>query len=224
MTNRQIWRKWTLYCAFGEFIGIGVAGGIAFGVNATIGEPKTIVMKILVLLIMLIAGFFEGLLLGTFQWKALKDKLPSVPQKEWIFYTVLVAVLGWFLGMLPSLFFMPTNVKNNQDLNFNFESPLAFAVLSIITGLILGAVFGLFQWFVLKKYVEKASIWIVANSLGWGLGLGWIYLFASLPNENSNLVVNIIWGFIGGLLAGLSVGSVTGLFLIKLKEKKNNHR
>lgn len=217
--DKKLWLKWTIYCAFGELIGIGIASLVAFGANTIIGEPQNLQMKFLVLLCMLIAGFLEGLLLGFFQWKALKDKLPSIPKKEWIFYTVLVAVIGWFLGMLPSLFFIPANSLNNNEQPINFDNPLIFAVLSVGTGLLLGAIFGLFQWFALKKYVIKSYQWIIANSLGWGIGLGWIYLFASLPNESSHVAMNVFFGIIGGLLAGLSVGGVTGLFLIKLEKK-----
>jgi len=220
MTNKRIWKKWTLYCATGELLGIGCAGAMAFVVNSVIGEPKTLLLKLCVLLLMLLAGFIEGLLLGIFQWNAIKYKFPKMPGNLWVLYTVLVAVLGWFLGMLPSLFFLPTEPSpNGNSQTIDFNNPIIFALLSIGTGMVLGALFGLFQWFVLRRYAQKAYRWIIANALGWGLGLGWIYLFASLPDENTTLIINITLGVIGGLLAGLCVGGVTGLYLIKMKEK-----
>jgi uncharacterized integral membrane protein len=214
------WLKWTIFCALGELLGIGIAGGIAFVVNTTIGEPETFLTKLLVLLVMLLAGCIEGFLLGTFQWHVLQERFRKIPKREWVFYTVLVAVIGWFLGMLPSLFIISGNTNSVQDTTtIDFEHPLLLALLSVASGLVLGAVFGLFQWFVLKKYVHKAYKWITANALGWGLGLGWIYLFASFPNENTSLIFNILTGISGGLLAGLSVGAVTGAFLLRLEEK-----
>ncbi len=160
----------------------------------------------------------EGYLLGTFQWHVLKDKFAALPKREWVFYTVLVSVLGWFLGMLPSLFFISNNDVTPTS-SIDFEDPIVFAVLSIGSGLVLGSVFGLAQWFSLRQYAEAAYKWIIANALGWGLGLGWIYLFASLPTEQTSLTFNIMMGVIGGLLAGLSVGSVTGIFLVRMKEQ-----
>lgn len=220
LPNKKLWAKWTTYCALGELLGIGFAGAMAFAVNSMIAEPQTFLVKLLVLFLMLVAGFIEGSLLGIFQWNALKVKFPKIPKSQWVFYTVIIAVFGWFIGMLPSLFFMPSQtstISNSQP--FDFDNPIIFALLSVGTGFILGALFGLFQWFVLRKYVQQAYQWIIANTLGWGLGLGWIYLFASLPNERTTLLTNSMFGVIGGLLAGLSVGGVTGLFLVKLKEK-----
>ncbi len=219
MTNKRILKIWTLYCATGELLGIGCAGAMAFVVNSVIGEPKTLLLKLSVLLLMLFAGFIEGLLLGIFQWNAIRYKFPKIPRNHWVLYTVLIAVLGWFLGMLPSLFFLPTEPSpNGNSQTIDFNNPIVFALLSIGTGMVLGTLFGLFQWFVLRRYAQKAYQWIIANALGWGLGLGWIYLFASLPDENTTLIINITLGVFGGLLAGLSVGAVTGLYLVKLKE------
>lgn len=218
---KKLWLKWTIYCAAGELLGIACAGGIAYLVNAFIGEPQSTKTKLLVLLIMLIAGLIEGTILSWFQWKVLVRKFSTLPQKIWMFYTILVAALGWFLGMLPSLFFAAGSSEIGEpDASWNFSNPFIFAVLSIGSGLILGAIFGLFQWFALRKYAQKAYLWIIANALGWGLGLGWIYLFASIPTEQSAIYFNIGMGVIGGLLAGLSVGAITGVFLVRLEAIK----
>jgi hypothetical protein len=220
--NYSLWKKWTLYCAAGELLGIGAAGAIAFGVNTAFGEPQSMGSKLLVLASMLIAGALEGTLLGLLQWQALKDKFSTIPRREWWFYTVLVAVLGWFLGMLPSLFFIPAADPNQAPSNsgLDFNNPFIFFGLSLGSGLVLGAIFGFFQWLVLRKYADKAHQWILANALGWGLGLSWIYLFASLPTEYTSVAFNILMGIIGGLLAGLSVGAVTGIYLLKLRPLK----
>ena len=182
------------------------------------GEPTCISSKLIVLVSMMIAGSIEGLVLSWFQWKVLVTKFKTIPRKEWMFYTVLVAVLGWFLGMLPSLFLVPTqsNISESNEA-LDYSNPLVFAFLSIVFGLILGAIFGLFQWFSLKKHAQKAYKWIIANALGWGMGIGWIYFFASIPTQESSMAFNILMGTLGGILAGLSVGAVTGIFLTKLQ-------
>jgi hypothetical protein len=214
------WLRWTLNCAFGELIGIALAGAIAFSVNYAVGEPETFLPKLLVLLAAMLSGFVEGSLLGFFQWRILKERFTRMPRREWIFYTVAIAVLGWFLGMLPSLFFIPQEAASTEPGGVDTDSPFLFAGLSIAVGLVLGALFGLFQWFSFRKYAQKAGKWIIANALGWGLGIGWIYLAASLPDENTSLQVNIGLGLIGGALAGLSVGAVTGVFLVGMQPKR----
>jgi len=215
-----LWKKWTINCAIGELLGIACAGGIAYFINWSIGDPQSVGAKSIVLLAMMFAGLLEGSILSYLQWKVLVTKFSKIPQREWLFYTALPGVLGWFLGMLPSLFIMPENTTDTKlNPNFDFFNPYVFGLLSISMGLILGAIFGWFQWFSLRKYAKKAYKWIVGNALGWGLGLGWIYLFASIPNEQSSLLFNLLVGAIGGVLAGLSVGAITGLFLENLESE-----
>lgn len=159
--------RWTFNCAMGELAGIGAAGAIAFGVNSSLGEPETIGAKVLVLLAMMGAGLVEGSVLGWMQWRALRHKFGKVKRNEWVLFTALVAVLGWMLGMLPSLFGGsavedPAAAPSDID----FSDPLVFGMLTIGMGLALGALFGIFQWLVLRKYVAKANRWILANALG----------------------------------------------------------
>jgi len=214
-------RRWILHCAWGELLGIGAAGMIAFGVNQVIGEPVTLLQKITVLITMLGAGALEGGLLGWFQWQVLKDRIPILPAREWVGLTVAVAVLGWFLGMLPSLFFLNPGPTNTTAAAPSFlQNPWVLIIITIAMGLLVGALFGLFQWFALRKYVMGAGSWITANALGWGLGLGWIYLAASWPDENTSLPIIIISGIAGGILAGLTVGFITGLYLPALTQNQ----
>lgn len=217
MERRQFWIKWTINCALGELIGIACAGSIAFLTTMYFGEPETIGIKFLTLFAMIIAGTIEGTVLSLFQWHILVKRISSIPRKEWMLYTIMVAVLGWVIGMTPSLFFVtedadPQGVPVEPD-------PVIYYMMSIILGICLGALFGLFQWFVLKKYVKKASRWILANMMGWTLGMFFIFLFASIPDENSSLPFIILSGAIGGILAGVSVGIVTGRTLLSLELK-----
>lgn len=219
--HNPYWRKWTLSCAAGELLGIGCAGAIAFAVNHAVGEPVTLAEKLTVPGCMLVAGTIEGTVLGWLQWRVLKEKIQTLTAKDWIGMTVLIAVLGWFLGMLPSLFFIPNEPNPTEaPAPSAFENPWVFAALSISAGLVLGALFGLFQWFALRKHVPKSANWIGANALGWGAGLGWIYLFASLPTEQTPLWGNVLLGVTGGILAGVSVGAITGIFLLKIVSSK----
>jgi hypothetical protein len=214
-----LWKKWTLNCAAGEVIGIASAGLIAYLVNTLIGEPTNLDEKLLVLVAMLLAGFVEGGALAWFQYRILRTKFTSMRQKEWMFYTVLVAVLGWFWGMLPSLFLIPQQINGQGESNWDLSNPFLFSAMSIGMGLVLGAIFGIFQWFPLRKHAEKAYLWIIANALGWGLGLAWIFTFASIPTEESSMLFVVLMGAIGGILAGLSLGAVTGYFLERLTPK-----
>ena len=207
-----LWRDWTLSCAAGELIGIGVAAGVATLLLLTIGEPETGAERWGVLVAMVGAGAIEGTAIGFFQWRVLRRPFPGISARAWVGTTVAVAVIGWFLGMLPSTLAAP-NVAAQDP----FDPPLWMtALLATFTGLGAGLVFGLAQWGVLRRHARNASSWIVANALGWGLALAWIYAAAALPAEGASLGTVIAIGSAGGILAGLSVGAVTGGFLLQI--------
>lgn len=83
-------------------------------------------------------------------------------------------------------------------------------------GLVLGAIFGLAQQRVLRRYIGHSNQWIIANSLAWGAGLWWVYLGASWPKGGEPVWILVLSGVISGLLMGLTVGVVTGWFLLKM--------
>lgn len=216
-----LWRRWTLYCAAGELLGIGSAGAIAFAVNHLVGEPTTLPAKLLVLGAMLLAGAIEGFLLASFQWRVLHQQLPGVPLAGWRAYTMAIAVLGWLLGMMPSLFLFDEPAAEGQAAAAPpaiLDNTWFVMGASAVMGLVVGALFGGFQWMVLRRHVHRAGRWIWVNALGWGLGLPFIYLGASIPTADSSIAVNIAMGVLGGLLAGLSVGAVTGRALVEMRE------
>lgn len=214
-SNKRYWLNWTIACGMGEFLGIGVAAGIAFLHIHFLGEPQTIGQRLLVIVVMVLAGIIEGLVVGSFQWSVLRRKFANLKVPNWLIVTALGAATAWLLGMLPSTFFAPEpSTASSESLEF---SGAQFALLAVLSGIVLGALFGAFQWVELRKHTAKASRWILANLFGWTVGLTIIYLGASAPLVETGLVAVIIIGTISGLLAGLSVGAITGLFLVKLK-------
>ncbi|WP_128543236.1 LapA family protein [Larkinella soli] len=207
------WKTWALSCALGELLGIGAAGAIAVAFNHLLGEPGTTAGKALNMAVMVSAGVLEGSLLGWFQWRVLRLRFPRIPAREWISYTVFVAAGGWLLGMAIPLFFS----ANNPTQKPLAEPPLAVVLLmSMLMGLILGGLFGAVQWLVFRKYARNTFRWIYANALGWSVGMLWIFVAATLPDARTPGGTIIVLGIIGGILAGLSVGGVTGWFLKRI--------
>ncbi|OGO24295.1 MAG: hypothetical protein A2144_10225 [Chloroflexi bacterium RBG_16_50_9] len=217
LSNRKYWLKWTIACGAGEFLGIAVAAGI-WVLHATIlGEPQVISQKIILLVFMIFAGVFEGLVTGGLQWSVLKIKFTDLKAKNWLFFTALGAAVAWLLGMMPSTFFIP-DAAGNHSVGFELSGWL-FIFMSAFMGMVLGVIFGIFQWLELRKHALAAGQWILANSVGWLAGIVTIFLGASLPSADTKLAVTIVIGAVSGLLGGLFVGAITGLFLIKLQDK-----
>lgn len=208
------WLRWTAVCGLGEFLGIGVAAGIGFSVMMAMGEPESTGEKLFVILTATVSGVIEGLITGFLQWRVLREKFAEVKAKDWLFYTTLGAVIGWILGMTPPTFFMGQTGGAAPAPEF---SAVLIALLAAGAGIVLGALFGFFQWLELRKHTLQAVRWIPANALAWTVGLVIIYVGASMPTAETALATVILIGTTAGLLAGLAVGAITGLFLIKME-------
>ncbi|MGI9545447.1 MAG: hypothetical protein ACR2MX_19455 [Cyclobacteriaceae bacterium] len=215
ISQNYLWRRWTLNCGLAEFFGIGLAAMIALLHREIMGEPQLTSEYIINMLFMLVAGLIEGTIVGYFQWRVLKLKFGAIPKSRWIFLTAFGAVIAWFLGMLPSMFLSQSSSKSMPT---DVTPPLVVIVLlGGMMGAALGALWGGIQWVELRKHVKWAKQWIWANTLGWFVGLAIIMLAATLPNDSTPWQTIVMLGVSSGLLAGISVGAITGWFLIRLE-------
>ena len=218
----KYWLRWTLACAAGGLMGWGVVAAIAISINRSLGETLTVGDKALHLLIMVFAGAIEGFLFGLWQWRVLRQKFPEMPAREWIGYTMAIAMLGWFLGMLPSLLLTLGDVPSPPQ---PVEPSLVLILAGAMAlGLFLGAMFGLFQWFAFHKYARESIQWVTGNSLGWALGMMFIFAASTWPDESTPLGGIVVAGIAGGSLSGLSVGAITGIYLNKIIEENEERQ
>ena len=213
-TNIKYWWKWTLNCGIGELIGIAAAAMIAIAVTQFLGEPETVGDKILGIFIMLFAGLIEGFILGTLQWKVLKIKFPDIPYDKWSNMTILVAMMGWLIGTTAVMVLM--EIEQIPDTALIVPTIGQTILYASGLGLVLGAIFGYFQWLVFRKYALHTFKWIWANAIGWAIAMVIIFYFSSLPNAGTPALMVLLYGVTGGVLAGLSVGAITGLFLNRI--------
>jgi hypothetical protein len=84
-------------------------------------------------------------------------------------------------------------------------------------GLLFGAAFGVAQGPLLRGLDERAVVrWSVANALGWAVGLVWLFVAASIPDDGWPTGLIIVLAAAAGALAGLSVGAITGAALVRM--------
>ncbi len=210
----EYWKKWTLANTAGALLGIAVAVAIAVGIRQGMGTPQTAGGKLQMLLVMLFAGGLQGFFLGYFQWRVLREKFPDLTSVQWTGVTVAVSVLGWLMGMVPTLFFMGKNAQPGVE----YQEPALILVIvgALALGLIFGAIFGIVQWLVLQRFAKESVQWVTGNSLGWGLAMIFIFLAVSLPGETTPAWLVFTGYILGSALAGLSIGALTGIYLHKI--------
>jgi retinol dehydrogenase-12 len=207
----SFYRRWIVACAAGEFVGIGVAAGVALAANALIGEPHSLGGRLAMLGVFAVVGAVEGSALAVFQWRVLRTKIPRLRAGEWVGVTVALAVAGWIVGMTPSLFI-------NQGVAEMDEPGLAVVLLvAAMAGAGAGLCFGAAQWFILRRHAERAGRWVWIHLPAWALAMSAIFLGASLPSAGSPGWFIGLSGAAGGVLGGVCLGAVTGLVARELR-------
>lgn len=206
------WKKWVLACGTGAFLGITAAAAIVIAYRLLLGDPVNHSDRLLHLFFMLVAGALEGSLLAYFQYRLIGKIFPEIAWKQWLAYTIAAAIIAWMLGLLPSLF-LTGNGATDPTLQ---TTPLIYYSMAALIGLLPGALFGYFQWLPLKGLRREAMLWIPANALGWSAGMVFIFLSASSLGANTRWPMILLAGALGGMASGLSVGIVTGFFLLRI--------
>jgi hypothetical protein len=213
-----VWRRWVLANTIGEVVGLGFAAlvGVWFALNY---ETKQTISTILLMAVMIIlAGTFEGIVVGFAQSLVLRRAIRDFKTKGWVIATAIGAFIAWTLGVIPSVamsFNEQTAATPPPEM-----SDAAMYGMAVLMGLALGCTLGVPQWLVLRRYVQRAGWWTLANALAWAFGMPVIFIAASnAPPSNPFLLV--LWiGFVIGL-AGAIVGAVHGLFLVWLLETRS---
>lgn len=201
-----LWRRWTLAFTLGELIGFGGVPVLiaAFLLWLTDGAPAAD-RALPMYAVTVVGGLGEGAILGWFQARVLADYLPALSPGRWISATALAACFAWACGMLaPTL----------DDLVG--LSTLAQLLIWIPASLLILLSIGAAQAFVLRGLVARPGRWIVANTLGWLVGLPWTFLLPALVPETSPVAVWIVAFLVSGVLMGLTAGAVTGAFLLRI--------
>ncbi|MFJ6156169.1 hypothetical protein ACIQF8_02305 [Pseudarthrobacter sp. NPDC092184] len=119
--------------------------------------------------LLVLAGFVEGAVLGWFQVRVLRTRLPAVSVRRWVLLTAAAAALAWTVGLL----------------SFSSESWQGWpAAAQIVTGtgaaLVLLVSIGLAQWFELRRHVPRAWRWIAGSAAAWAVGLG-VFMAVATP-------------------------------------------
>lgn len=206
--TRSLYLRWILANVAGEFIGLGVAGGLGGALALVIQAAGGSSTDLVLLLILLVAASVEGLAVGASQWLVLRRPLAALRGRVWIGATVGGAIVAWLVGM---------GLGSSSDRIFAaLSDEAAMTAMGIAMGPLVGAILGLAQWPALRPHVRAASWWIVANAAAWTAGMVVIFGLMALVNEGTPVAVMVlVWAF-GGILAGAAVAAVHGLALVRL--------
>ena len=160
----------------------------------------------------LVAGGAAGLVGGLGEWLLLRRWMARAGW--WIVVTAVGRAVGWSLALTIGWLW--------SELIVGSTGSGAAGILGLdVGGLVGGSVVGLSQWVVLRRWVARSSVWIVASAVGGAAGIGLSQYVAQAAAA----------GIVSGGLAWVSavavaaagVGAVTGVALVLLLAPPHGH-
>ncbi len=213
--SRRWLLNWAFICALAEALGL-LAAGIWYGTVMTLlGEPAQTAPRLGVWALASLAALPEGIVLGGIQAWWLHHLWPTLSVWRWIAATVAVGLVGWGFGTAMPLFLMPQGLEAGLE---DAAEPSLAALLGLagLFGAAAGLLFGVVQALALPARAQPRRAWVLANVVGWAIGLPLIYAAAQLGSEAATPAGTLAWWMAGGAAGGLAIGLCTGLALTRM--------
>jgi hypothetical protein len=206
-----LWARWVAANSLAETVGLGVTAAVAVAL-AALGAGHRPAWLLVALVGTVLAGAFEGAVVGYAQWRVLRVPLPELAARPWVVATVVGALVAWTLGMLPTTLMGMGGEAGAEPA----ISDAAQLLLAATLGLLAGPVLGVPQWLVLRRFVPRASWWIVANAVAWAAGMPLIFVAAGLLPAEPTTATIVAAVLAACAAAGAVVGAVHGVWLVTL--------
>lgn len=153
---------------------------------------------------LIVRQWVVGLLIGLTQWLVLWKRFPK--SGWWILATAIGFGLAWSPAWELAIAILRSGWGN---WNYSIEWPIVLGVT--------GAIVGLLQWLVLRRWVYWAGWWIVASPLaGIAAGVLAMIVFDVVFRYMDSSILAWFLPVITGLAAGLVYGIITGYVLARL--------
>ncbi len=194
------------------WIGATLIGGLV-GLGAVIVAYRLISLRlesggaIVSAALALVAAIGCGIVVGYFQTKVLRAKFIWFGTRRWMTATACGSAAAGLLGILCfRLLGAPVDLGT-------MPSDSGAVIFPALIGLVLGAVLAVPQWFVLKRMIPRAGWWIPACSISLALAAPQL-LSATFTTAQTILLQPDAFYVLAAIIgAGVTVGTVTGLFL-----------
>ena len=122
------------------------------------------------------------------------------------------AFVAWTLGMLPGTF-IRAGSETGGSAPHEPSNSLVYG-LAALMGLVAGAILGTPQWFVLRRNVRRAAIWIPANALAWMPGMVLAFVAVDFIFSAGTGMITIVFAIATLFVIGAVVGAIHGIALV----------
>jgi hypothetical protein len=188
-----VWLRWLVSSAVGLAVGFIVYFPLVVGFASDVGG-------VLQTLISAVGGALFGASLGIAQWLVLRRRA-SQPGL-WVWASVAGGTVGGVLALAVG------EVVGEAS---------GFEVAVVVGGAALGASLGIAQWLVLRRHLPQAGWWILASSVGLGLGFAMGRVLGGLVAQAVGEALAEVFGTVTlATLLLVGYGAITGGALVWL--------
>jgi hypothetical protein len=213
-TAAGLWIRWVMANSIAESVGLGAAFGIGAILFPYLSAPGILIALATVAVAVLAGTLIEGTVVGTAQWIVLRRLLPEMKWRAWVLATSAGAFVAWTLGMLPSTL-MSAGYESGGSSPTEPSEAMVYG-LAALMGLAAGTILGAPQWFVLRRHVRRAALWIGANALAWVPGMVLAFVAANFIFSASSGAGTLVLASVTLAAIGAIVGAIHGLALVWL--------
>lgn len=213
MGDARFYRRWIAANGWAEAAGLGTTFLLARMLAPGLEGGTVLAILAGALAAVLLGTVLEGVVVGVAQASVLAARASALTGR-WVAATAIGAGLAWLLGMVPAT--VMALGSTGAAMPAPEPPPLVQYGLASVLGLVAGPVLGLAQWTVLRRIADRPARWLGANALAWAVGMPLIFAGMDvIPWEASPvLVIAAIYAVCG--VAGLAVGAIHGLVLVRI--------
>lgn len=183
--NTGSWWDWRLFGVWVlvnsiAFLVIPVAGLLLEHVASLATRELVHDHRALAVLIIAVAGAgTQGVILGRWQWRVLRHRVPGLKRHRWVIATLVPAFAVWVLVIAPGA----------VDMLSRGSDTLTAFLNGFVQALVLGPLIGLSQATALRGLSTRWAWWLAANVVTYLSGsvlhaaAGWIQEWLSLPGR-----------------------------------------
>lgn len=212
----NLWLCWVMANGVGEVLGLGVVAVAGVSLALTIGQARDAFSILAFAVVMILAGAFEGAVVGGAQWLVLRRRLPALRWQTWVQVSTAGAFAAWVLGMVPS-----TLIKLHADPAApppKVNHALMYGMAALM-GAVLGPILGVPQWLALRRHVAQAGWWVWANAVAWAVGMPVIFIGVGTVARGGLGLRAAVLSVATCAAAGAVVGAIHGTALVWLLGK-----
>jgi hypothetical protein len=207
LSEKKFWYRWMLNYSVGELLGIGAAATIGRVLFIEFSGESAAVSTFVTFVVLLIAGSVEGFVIGFVQWRALSKMITHFKAYPWIVVTMISTAIGWILILPPAIMLISFLTKLSI---INHYYSVFYAA---IVGIAFGGLIGITQFFIIRKFYDRAFAWIFASATGWMFSFLIVYTAIAMFSGSEALFYNLSLIVMSCMLSGLVQGIVSGTCL-----------